>query len=225
MERRIETFSPRRHVRVTRPRRAPSGPHSMSDLNPEWHQSGPSAEQSEVMGSRPGLATNSAAAIPAPLLNLHPLIRTHDKATARSHASTVYGCPNSFSKFQDSINFARQANRAPAVDASPCRASATAANLLRGTILRAATSGSANGLFWLVSSDALTTGVLSIHCLGELPSGRAEVPNFLAAASEPSAGIAPKSTDAFFCPALPALARSRAFADAMVLAMIRGKEP
>jgi hypothetical protein len=58
----------------------------------------------------------------------------------------------------------------------------------------------APGLFWLVSSDALTTGVLSIHCLGELPSGRAEVPNFLAAASEPSAGIAPKSTDAFFWP-------------------------
>ena len=56
----------------------------------------------------------------------------------------------------------------------------------------------APGLFWLVSSDALTTGVLSIHCLGELPPGRAEVPNFLAAASKPSAGIAPKSTDAFF---------------------------
>jgi hypothetical protein len=36
----------------------------------------------------------------------------------------------------------------------------------------------APGLFWLVSSDALTTGVLSIHCLGELPPGRAEVPNF-----------------------------------------------
>jgi hypothetical protein len=72
----------------------------------------------------------------------------------------------------------------------------------------------APGLFWLVSSDALTTGVLSIHCLGELPPGRAEVPNFLAAASKPSAGIAPKSTDAFFWPVLPALARSRAFAHA-----------
>ena len=56
----------------------------------------------------------------------------------------------------------------------------------------------APGLFWLVSSDALTTGVLSIHCLGELPPGRAEVPNFLAAALKPSAGIAPKSTAAFF---------------------------